>query len=101
LSLQSGMRLEEVAEILGHKDLKICSKHYARFSGSHLLDKVRECAPQLGLAAPPSHSQGLDKVISLSEGCRRVLEHCGAIFTPSHNLSPQPDSLRVFACHRC
>jgi integrase len=68
LSLQNGMRLEEVGDILGHRDLKITQKHYARFSGSHLLDKVRQCAPQLGLRTSPS---GSDKVIPI----QRVRKH--------------------------
>jgi integrase len=72
LSLQAGMRLEEVGTLLGHLDLKITSKHYARFSGSHLLDRVNECAPQLALGASQRVSERSDNVVPIQRVKRRA-----------------------------
>jgi hypothetical protein len=66
------MRLEEVGTLLGHLDLKITSKHYARFSGSHLLDRVTQCAPQLAVDAPQNAPRVADKVIPIQQARKRA-----------------------------
>jgi integrase len=64
ICLEGGMRMEEVSRMLGHKNIEITQKFYARFSRDHMQDKVEQYAPRLRPVAPPSAPVNAAKVIA-------------------------------------
>jgi integrase len=63
MCLENGMRMEEVAYMLGHRSVKITEKYYAQFSHDHMQDKVQRFAPRLRPAAPQNDPNDATRVI--------------------------------------
>ena len=51
--MNAGCPLAFVAELLGHTDTRMVSKHYGHLAPNALADAVRTLAPKLGLGGAP------------------------------------------------
>jgi integrase len=51
--VNAGCPLAFVAELLGHTDTRMVSKHYGHLAPNALADAVRTLAPKLGLGGAP------------------------------------------------
>jgi integrase len=51
--VNKGVPLAFVAELLGHTDIRMVSKHYGHLAPNALADAVRSLAPKLGLGDAP------------------------------------------------
>jgi integrase len=50
-AVMRGVPLAVVAEVVGHRDLRMISKHYGHLSRSHVRDMVQQHAPRFGFEA--------------------------------------------------
>ena len=48
LSAMNGVPLLVLAKNLGHRDTRMCERHYAHLAPSHVADEIRKGAPQFG-----------------------------------------------------
>jgi len=48
LAVMSGMQLMTLAQNLGHRDTRMCERHYSHLAPSFVADQVREHVPKFG-----------------------------------------------------
>jgi integrase len=72
ICLESGMTMEQVSQMLGHKSIAITQKYYARFSKDHMQEAVQRYAPRLRPVAPQNDPTDSDKVIPIQQVRRRA-----------------------------